>query len=573
MSQIDSQFSSNKASPRAPQKRDGLFSDLTFYVKLNGDNSREIERLLREHDGTIVSYPDSATYVISNSALPNSENSVITHEWVRTCIEHQVLLPPEPFAIADKQFFSSVVFCLGQDFSLADKKALFSMLTFYGASYNESIQECTHHITLGNESPSAFYYRKQKHVQPRIEVVSPNWVVDSIKSKTMQPESNYKHTHDPSLLRLSLPALEMQDSQDMSVPTDISSPVLKIITSPVVPSQRELTTANHTAIEGSPQPPFPGFTSESNSIRALFSSQTSENSSIPTFSQTPGRHLAPPSLSTDRLAFSPSITITPHTPEPLPEPHCETPHALSYQIPAPPVPRTSANSASELLHKIEQPIHEKLPLFHNFLFVFDGYIDLIGKDASREWEKIVMNKGGHVAPIYNPKVTHVILRHMAGDTYAKALRDRKCIASAHWLNDVLLKEHLFPPCYPLHVPIKNPRPLEMSGFQISLSNFDGVERAMLKDIISVLGASYTSYFSKKHNFLVTNKAQGIKFQKAKQWAVPIVNARFLVDTLFKSGIPEHSKPMYRNVELKEQLEIQNIDSLKPLLTIWSQANI
>jgi hypothetical protein len=34
----------------------------------------------------------------------------------------------------------------------------------------------------------------------------------------------------------------------------------------------------------------------------------------------------------------------------------------------------------------------------------------------------------------------------------QALSDGKCIASAHWLNDVLTEQKLFPPSNPLHFP-------------------------------------------------------------------------------------------------------------------------
>ena len=34
----------------------------------------------------------------------------------------------------------------------------------------------------------------------------------------------------------------------------------------------------------------------------------------------------------------------------------------------------------------------------------------------------------------------------------QALSDGKCVASAHWLNDVLTEQKMFPPSNPLHFP-------------------------------------------------------------------------------------------------------------------------
>ena len=572
------------ASPgaSAPYRREGLFSNISFYVHPNGDSSRETERLLNEHGGNLVSSPDLATYVISNSIVIASLEKfiVITNEWVHMCVEHQAVLPTEPYLVGKDKLFGSVVFCLGEDFTNSDRETLFSMLTFYGACFNDSIKECTHHITLGNEKQT-FYYDRQKHIQPTIKVVSPHWVIDSIKCNKLQPEARYKHTPDPSTLRLVLPPIEMQESVNTPGINDISSPVLKIITSPLV--SREIT--NHTAHDAIVYPTssndvsteFPSlrqlpYQYSQDSIRSMSTSPNLSQTSHPQILlPTVYSKLPEPLSSSEKMLASPSIIVTPHTPEPaavdthtdpiLPPVPSHTPNQLS---------KSSAYAGDSASSRTDRSPRERAYLFHKFDLFFDGFTELIGRDTQREWEKIVTNNGGRVSPIYNDNVTHVILRHAMCDAYSRALRDGKYIASAYWLNDVLLKEQLFPPSTPLHIPIKNQKPKEMEGLKISISNYEGAERAMVRDMISLLGANYTSYLSRKHDFLVANRTQGIKYSKAKEWKVPIVNARFLVDALFQPGIPDRYKSLYRNMESADQLEIKNLEYLKPLLSVWTQ---
>ena len=579
-------FPVNKlASPNASafHRREGLFSNIPFYVHPNGDSSKETEMLLSEHGGNLVSSPDLASYVISNAIHVASleKFAVITNEWVYMCVEHQAFLPTEPYLVGKEKLFGSVVFCLGEDFKNCDKEALFSMLTYYGACYNDSIKECTHHITLGNEKHT-FYYDKQKHIQPTIKVVSPNWVIDSIKYNKIQPEAKYKHTPDPSSLRLVLPPIEIQESMNTPGPNEISSPVLKISTSPLV--SKEMT--NHSTLETAF---YQAASNEANTefqpLRQFTYKQSQD--SARSMSTSPGlsqasivlpivySKLTEPLSSSEKMLVSPSIIFTPHTPEPA---NTDT-HPDLFQAPVPlplPLPPQTLNqlaknssSAGDTASRAERSPREKPSLFNKFNLFFDGFAELIGKDTQREWERIVTNNGARVSPIYNDNVTHVILRHAACDAYHKALRDCKCIASAYWLNDVLLKEQLFPPCAPLHIPIKNQKPKEMEGLKISVSNYEGSERVMVRDMISLLGANYTSYLSKKHDFLVTNKAHGIKYSKAKEWKVPIVNARFLVDALFQPGIPDRYKNLYRNIESGDHLEIKNLEYLKSLLSVWT----
>ena len=69
------------------------------------------------------------------------------------------------------------------------------------------------------------------------------------------------------------------------------------------------------------------------------------------------------------------------------------------------------------------------------------------------WFQVVVQNGGTVLDTYDPaQCTHLLALHKMSETFTLALADGKCIASAHWLNDVLMDKKMMPPKNALHFP-------------------------------------------------------------------------------------------------------------------------
>ena len=66
---------------------------------------------------------------------------------------------------------------------------------------------------------------------------------------------------------------------------------------------------------------------------------------------------------------------------------------------------------------------------------------------------MIEKASGVIQPTYTDDVTHVICLHQQSATFKKALQDKKLIATAYWLNDVLVAKKFFPPRTPLHLPV------------------------------------------------------------------------------------------------------------------------
>lgn len=107
----------------------------------------------------------------------------------------------------------------------------------------------------------------------------------------------------------------------------------------------------------------------------------------------------------------------------------------------------------------------------------------------------------------------------------QALEDGKCVASAHWLNDVLTDQKMFPPKNPIHFPTafkwQFPGAEEFVSFKnllkslilhiyfsfqsMTLTNYTDSERELVKDMLRICGISYTGHLTRNNTHLICNK--------------------------------------------------------------------
>lgn len=84
---------------------------------------------------------------------------------------------------------------------------------------------------------------------------------------------------------------------------------------------------------------------------------------------------------------------------------------------------------------------------------------------------------------------------------------------------------------------------------MTLTNYTGVERELVKDMIHLTGISYTGHLSRDTSYLICKRslvthtssvhqplvcvysASGKKYEKAVEWGVTVINASFLADII------------------------------------------
>ncbi|XP_069770891.1 PAX-interacting protein 1 isoform X2 [Narcine bancroftii] len=148
------------------------------------------------------------------------------------------------------------------------------------------------------------------------------------------------------------------------------------------------------------------------------------------------------------------------------------------------------------------------------------------------WKKIIQLHGGIVDPTLTNRCTHLLCESQVSNMYAQALREGKRCVTAHWLNTVLKKKKMVPPHRGLHFPVAFPpggKPC--SQHMISVTGFMHGDRDDLKLMGYLAGAKYTGYLCRSNTVLICKEPYGLKYEKAKEWRIPCVNALWLCDIL------------------------------------------
>ncbi|XP_057360916.1 PAX-interacting protein 1 isoform X1 [Manis pentadactyla] len=199
------------------------------------------------------------------------------------------------------------------------------------------------------------------------------------------------------------------------------------------------------------------------------------------------------------------------------------------------------------LQHTHRPLQLPLPLFGHDPAVEipeDGFLlgcvfavadypeQMSDKQLLATWKRIIQAHGGAVDPVLSSRCTHLLCESQVSGMYAQAIRERKRCITAHWLNTVLKKKKMVPPHRALHFPVAFPpggKPC--SQHIISVTGFVNSDRDDLKLMAYLAGAKYTGYLCRNNTVLICKEPTGLKYEKAKEWRIPCVNAQWLGDIL------------------------------------------
>ncbi|KAI3635992.1 hypothetical protein MIR68_005873 [Amoeboaphelidium protococcarum] len=135
------------------------------------------------------------------------------------------------------------------------------------------------------------------------------------------------------------------------------------------------------------------------------------------------------------------------------------------------------------------------------------------------------------------------------------------IVTELWIEACLDSQKLLSPhSFPLYNLLSISFPMqELKDVQISISGFDGLKRVHLIKLIKHLGAQANEKFSKNVHYLLCAQKDGIKYEKALEWNIPVVDEVWLIN-IANTGIVQHQsssldsqfKPAFSSSELKHQ---------------------
>ncbi|MCJ8744747.1 hypothetical protein PDJAM_G00122100 [Pangasius djambal] len=185
------------------------------------------------------------------------------------------------------------------------------------------------------------------------------------------------------------------------------------------------------------------------------------------------------------------------------------------------------------------------------------------------WKRIIQAYGGSVDSALN-RCTHLLCESQVSSMYLQALREGKRCVTAHWLNTVLKKKKMVPPHRTLHLPFSFPPGAKpCSQHIISVTGFVDCDREDLKLMAYLAGARYTGYLCRSNTVLICKEPSGLKYEKAKEWRIPCVNAQWLCDILLGNfeALRQIQHSRYTQFNLAEPLA-PNAHLVQNLLAAW-----
>ncbi|XP_063159441.1 PAX-interacting protein 1 [Candoia aspera] len=192
------------------------------------------------------------------------------------------------------------------------------------------------------------------------------------------------------------------------------------------------------------------------------------------------------------------------------------------------------------------------------------------KQLLATWKRVIQTHGGTVDPTLTSRCTHLLCESQLSNMYAQALKERKRCITAHWLNTVLKRKKMIPPHRALHFPVAFPpggKPC--SHHIISVTGFVDSDRDDLKLMAYLAGAKYTGYLCRSNTVLICKEPTGLKYEKAKEWRIPCVNAQWLCDILLGNfeALRQMQHNRYTVFNLQEPLA-PNQQLVPNLLDAW-----
>ncbi|CAF0772509.1 unnamed protein product [Didymodactylos carnosus] len=562
-----------------------LFSSVRYYVI--GSIDSNIELLLKREGAIRSSYlTQSVTHVLCDDYESNRDECdsakdiycipIIKSDWIINCSKYNSFLPVEPYYADGKLLFEHFTFA-NANLSPTDNYKLWALVTYYGGKWSSDIEQlkCTHILCSSklsnddnnNNTNKRLYDAYQIDVSS-VFLITPDWVMDCLKTNERLDERKY---HPDLLLDLA-----KEETSEAPLKTDVIPTENNSLgdTSSVVKAaphhKTHLSTKNffnqmevnedgdNNSLDDTPEDDhieeeqeFDGEVEVSKPLRTKMTIPQ-QHGLKKTSSIDPAKFIIPTEL--EQKTFCPTII----------------------EMPKPP-PKT----LSELKY-FTQTKHEQIPstqcLLGCILFIYEKeYIPTVSTNDLLSWSQTICNNGGIITDDENNvNLTHFVCAYRTSELFRVIYgRGNVRMVTAHWLNDVLQRKKLFVPNLAIHFPapfdMSDVNQLPLAKYLITLSGFEGIERARLRFLIRSLGGKYTGFLGKWHSHLICKEEKnGDKYDKALEWSISIVNGIWLSELYLGNTCALKTPIDERYTRLIKGIDHFSFDSIyvRDLLTAW-----
>ncbi|CAF1125745.1 unnamed protein product [Rotaria sordida] len=565
-----------------------LFSSIKYFT--TGFRDSTIETEFKQH-GAIRSFylTEKTTHVICDDFESNKseleqaieiyQTPIVTSDWIKDCLKSNTLLPIDSYRSEEnnnnnnnnneknqKQLFQSCTFA-NANLLDDDHNKIYALATYYGGRWIENLDSfiCTHIICasplLKNSKIGDTNNNHQEDIDERLQdayeiqsdkvhLITPDWIIDCINANHFFDETNYH----PDLLQNSNESMDIDEDDDDDNNINIRSNDERISNKDISQtksfvSKRSLTTTTTTQRSSK--------FNLTNNQNGLLSSTTKEtyNSILPSEEK-----LIRPSISANLANYKSNLQLSRHAP----------PETLSYE-----------------LNYSLQDKHERIPpsqcLLGCIIYIDEHeYSITVSKNDLTTWSQTLIKHGAIITDdIMNINLTHFVCAYSTSDLFRQvSKRGSVRMVTAHWLNDVLQKKNLFVPNLAIHYPSpyspNEPDKLPLIKSFITITGFEGLERARLRYMIRSLGGKYSGHLGRWHTHLIAHESgTSEKYLKALEWSIPIVNGLWLSE-LFLGNTNALKQPLedrFRRLSGTPPIDHFSFDQsfVHELLLPWSQS--
>ncbi|CAF0730958.1 unnamed protein product [Rotaria sp. Silwood1] len=555
-----------------------LFSSIKYFT--TGFRDPAIETEFKQH-GAIRSFylTEKTTHVICDDFESNKseleqaieiyQTPIVTSNWIKDCLKSNQLLPIDSYRSEEnnndennqKRLFQSCTFA-NANLLNEDHNKIYALATYYGGRWIANLDSfvCTHiicasplptnhklgdnnnnHEDIDERLQDAYEIQSEK-----VHLITPDWILDCINANILFDEANYH----PDLLKNSNESMDIDEDDDDNInirSNDERSSTKDVSQTKSFVSKRSLTTT--TIPQRSSK-----FSVTNNHNGHSSSTKDTHNSILPSEEK-----LIRPSVSDNLATYKTNLQLSRHAP----------PETLSYE-----------------LNYSLQDKHERIPpsqcLLGCVIYIDEReYSVTVSKSDLSTWSQTITKHGATISDdVMNPNLTHFVCAYSTSDLFRQvSKRGSVRMVTAHWLNDVLQKKKLFVPNLAIHYPSpyepNEPEKLPLTKSFITITGFDGLERARLRYMIRSLGGKYSGHLGRWHTHLIARESgTSEKYLKALEWSIPVVNGLWLSE-LFLGNTNALKQPLedrFRRLSGSPPIDHFSFDQsfVHELLLPWSQ---
>ncbi|OAX41931.1 hypothetical protein K503DRAFT_734711 [Rhizopogon vinicolor AM-OR11-026] len=205
--------------------------------------------------------------------------------------------------------------------------------------------------------------------------------------------------------------------------------------------------------------------------------------------------------------------------------------------------------------------------------LFAGYrFCLLGEAKCANVRTAVENGGGMVTDEDTDNVDFIVVRLISGSKLYQNESDEMLRAKYRtecWLEHSVFQERICEPhenisFTPLIIPCPIP---DAERIVLSLSGLDQSELCWTKRLLRALGITLAQTFSRLSTHLLCPSACGAKYDKAKEWNIPVVGVAWLEDMAKEGNVPDVSEYLIGDVgdrvdKGKTKEDVQMVDITK-----------